>query len=120
MLTDEDIKRIGSEFTKRMIDNRIMENRRRRRNKQRLLARTATARCDFQDGNGDLYDLNDYSKEAPAIIDMSDDNYGYFYLIFDQHNVPHWISEQSHMRTVEEMAEFLDENLWGEFTIIQL
>ena len=119
MLTDEDIQRIGAEFTKRMIDNRIFENRRRRRNKQRL-AHTATARCDFQDGNGDLYDLNDYSKEAPAVIDMSDDNCGYFYLIFDQHGVPHWMSDQSRMRNVEEMAEFLNENLWGEFTIIQL
>lgn len=35
MLTDEDIKRIGAEFTKRMIDNRISENRQRRRNKQK-------------------------------------------------------------------------------------
>lgn len=119
MLTDEDIKRIGAEFTKRMIDNRISENRQRRRNKQKS-AHTTTTRFDFQDGKGDLYDLGDYSKEAPAIIDMSYDDCGYFYLIFDQHGVPHWMSEQSHMRTVEEMAEFLDENLWGKFTIIQL
>lgn len=50
MLTDEDIKRIGAEFTKRMIDNRISENRQRRRNKQKS-AHTTTTRFDFQDGN---------------------------------------------------------------------
>lgn len=117
MLTDEDIKRIGNEIVKRMTG---VANIKKRRNRLKSEMYKPTVRYDFQDGIGDTYDLSDYSKEGPAVIDMTYDDLGYFYLIFDSYGVPHWMSGQSHMKTVEEMAEFLDENLWGEFTIIQL
>lgn len=189
MLTDEDIKRIGAEFTKRMIDNRIFENR--RRNKQKSV-HTTTARFDFQDGNpatvthltllltrssvssstittkqrraqmlddkdinhiaqkvaqilsneqpteqptkqthayqaelgrhgfvdglGNHYNLLDFLR-GPAVIDMTDDGCGCFFLVFNNGRPSHWVGDSGVEKDMEEMIEFITDELTGEFKI---
>ena len=59
-------------------------NIKKRRNRLKSEMYKPTVRYDFQDGIGDTYDLSDYSKEGPAVIDMTYDDLGYFYLIYSQ------------------------------------
>lgn len=111
MLTEADINLIADKVAQRLA-NKINENKKQEFNPDN------NGRYTFQDGNGDVYDLNDYMRR-PAVIDMTEDGCGCFYLIFNRGMASHWIGSDNVVKDFDEMVEFLTDELQSEFKITQ-
>lgn len=110
MLTENEINLIADKVAHRLA-NKNDENKKQEFNPDN------NGRYTFQDGNGDVYDLSDYMRR-PAVIDMTEDGCGCFYLIFgDLDN--YWMGSYGVKKDLEEMVEFLTDELQGEFKITQ-
>lgn len=110
MLTEDEINLIANKVAHRLA-NKNDENKKQEFNPDN------NGRYTFQDGNGDVYDLSDYMRR-PAVIDMTEDGCGCFYLIFgDLAN--YWMGSYGVKKDLEEMVEFLTDELQGEFKITQ-
>lgn len=108
MLTDEDIKRIADEVVRRSKAGVVKSGS----------ARSTAGRYAFEDGLGDTYDLGDYTTR-PAVIDMTSDGCGCFYLILNTYGASHWIGSYGVEKDFEEMVEFISDELTGAFEITQ-
>lgn len=111
MLTEDEINRIAAKVAQ-LISSKNDENKKQEFNPDN------NGRYTFQDGNGDVYDLNDYMRR-PAVIDMTEDGCGCFYLIFNRGMASHWIGSDNVEKDFDEMVEFITGELQGEFKIIQ-
>ena len=109
-LTDEDVARIADEMERRMS---------KRDEKPSHASYGGNGRYTFEDGLGDVYDLGDYMRR-PAVIDMTDDGCGCFYLIFNEQGmVSHWLGNYGAEKDFDEMVEFITDELTGEFKITE-
>lgn len=55
---------------------------------------------------------------GPAVIDMTDDGCGCFFLVFQNGRPSHWVGDSGVEKDMEEMIEFITDELTGEFKII--
>lgn len=72
----------------------------------------------FVDGLGNHYNLLDY-PHRPTVIDMTEDGCGCFFLVFKNGKPSHWVGDSGVEKDMEEMIEFITDELSGEFKIIQ-
>lgn len=107
-LTDEDINKIAEKVAK------ILSG------KKPVAARVERGRYQFMCGDDDeVYDLADYTY-SPAVIDMTDEGCGCFYLVDDANTgALYWVGSFGVKKDYEEMAEFLQDELRGEFRITE-
>ena len=79
---------------------------------------SSLGRHGFVDGLGNHYNLLDY-PHRPTVIDMTEDGCGCFFLVFTNGKPSHWIGDSGVEKDMEEMIEFITDELTGEFKIIQ-
>lgn len=79
---------------------------------------SSLGRHGFVDGLGNHYNLLDFLRR-PAVIDMTDDGCGCFFLIFKNGRPSHWVGDSGVEKDMEEMIEFITDELTGEFKIVR-
>ena len=63
--------------------------------------------------------FGDYMRR-PAVIGMTDDGCGCFYLIFNEQGMAsHWLGNYGAEKDFDEMVEFITDELTGEFKITE-
>lgn len=55
----------------------------------------------------------------PTVIDMTDDGCGCFFLVFKNGKPNHWVGDSGVEKDMEEMIEFITDELTGEFKFTQ-
>lgn len=72
----------------------------------------------FWDGLGNHYNLLDFLRR-PTVIDMTEDGCGCFFLVFKNGKPSHWVGDSGVEKDMEEMVEFITDELTGEFKFTQ-
>ena len=72
----------------------------------------------FVDGLGNHYNLLELLRR-PTVIDMTDDGCGCFFLVFKNGKPSHWVGDSGVEKDMEEMVEFITDELTGEFKFTQ-
>ena len=88
------------------------------RSRQGQVAARKLGRHGFVDGLGNHYNLLDY-PHRPTVIDMTEDGCGCFFLVFKNGRPSHWVGDSGVEKDMEEMIEFITDELTGEFKITQ-
>lgn len=68
----------------------------------------------FVDGLGNHYNLLELLR-GPTVIDMTEDGCGCFFLVFKDGKPSHWVGDSGVEKDMEEMVEFITDELTGEF-----
>ncbi len=79
---------------------------------------SSLGRHGFVDGLGNHYNLLDFLR-GPAVIDMTEDGCGCFFLVFNNGKPSHWVGDSGVEKNMEEMIEFITDELTGEFKFTQ-
>ena len=79
---------------------------------------TELGRHGFIDGLGNHYNLLELLRR-PTVIDMTDDGCGCFFLVFKNGKPNHWVGDSGVEKDMEEMVEFITDELTGEFKFTQ-
>lgn len=72
----------------------------------------------FIDGLGNHHNLLELLRR-PTVIDMTDDGCGCFFLVFKNGKPNHWVGDSGVEKNMEEMVEFITDELTGEFKFTQ-
>lgn len=72
----------------------------------------------FWDGLGNHFNLLELLRR-PTVIDMTDDGCGCFFLVFKNGKPNHWVGDSGVEKDMEEMVEFITDELTGEFKFTQ-
>lgn len=72
----------------------------------------------FVDGLENHYNLLELSRR-PTVIDMTEDGCGCFFLVFKNSKPSHWVGDSGVEKDMEEMIEFITDELTGEFKFTQ-
>lgn len=114
MLDDKDINQIPQKVAQ-ILSN---EQPTKQPTKPTHAYQTELGRHGFVDGLGNYYNLLDFLR-GPAVIDMTDDECGCFFLVFKNGRPSHWVGDSGVEKDMEEMIEFITDELSGEFKITQ-
>lgn len=72
----------------------------------------------FVDGLGNHYNLLELLRRS-TVIDMTEDGCGCFFLVFKNGKPSHWVGDSGVEKDMEEMVEFITDELTGEFKFTQ-
>ena len=72
----------------------------------------------FIDGLGNHHNLLELLRR-PTVIDMTEDGCGCFFLVFKNGRPSHWVGDSGVEKDMEEMVEFITDELSGEFKFTQ-
>ena len=114
MLDDKDINQIAQKVAQILSNEQPTEQP----TKSTHAYQAELGRHGFIDGLGNHYNLLDFLC-GPAVIDMTDDGCGCFFLVFKNGRPSHWVGDSGVEKDMEEMVEFITDELTGEFKIIQ-
>lgn len=118
MLDNKDINQIAQKVAQILSNEQPIEQPTEQPTEQTHAYQTELGRHGFVDGLGNHYNLLDFLR-GPAVIDMTDDGCGCFFLVFQNGRPSHWVGDSGVEKDMEEMIEFITDELSGEFKITQ-
>ena len=118
MLDDKGINQIAQKVAQILSNEQPIEQPTEQPTKPTHAYQAELGRHGFVDGLGNHYNLLDFLC-GPAVIDMTDDGCGCFFLVFKNGRPSHWIGDSGVEKDMEEMIEFITDELSGEFKITQ-
>ena len=114
MIDDKDINQIAQKVAQILSNEQPNEQP----TKPTHAYQTELGRHGFIDGLGNHYNLLELLRR-PTVIDMTDDGCGCFFLVFKNGKPSHWVGDSGVEKDMEEMVEFITDELTGEFKFTQ-
>ena len=110
MLDDKDINQIAQKVAQILSNEQPTE--------PTHAYQTELGRHGFVDGLGNHHNLLELLRR-PTVIDMTEDGCGCFFLVFKNGKPSHWVGDSGVEKDMEEMVEFITDELTGEFKFTQ-
>lgn len=118
MLDNKDINQIAQKVAQILSNEQPTEQPTEQATEQTHAYQTKLGRHGFIDGLGNHHNLLELLRR-PTVIDMTEDGCGCFFLVFKNGKPSHWVGDSGVEKDMEEMIEFITDELTGEFKITQ-
>lgn len=118
MLDDKDINQIAQKVAQILSNEQPTEQPTEQATEQTHAYQTELGRHGFIDGLGNHHNLLELLRR-PTVIDMAEDGCGCFFLVFKNGKPSHWVGDSGVEKDMEEMVEFITDELTGEFKFTQ-
>ena len=115
MLDDKDINQIAQKVAQILSNKNTTTEQ---PTEQTHAYQAKLGRHGFVDGLGNHINLLELLR-GPTVIDMTEDGCGCFFLVFKNGKPSHWVSDSGIEKDMEEMVEFITDELTGEFKFTQ-